>query len=99
MDANDTTGRCHDPEGGGLEIVDISGIEREGLEPREVHLTRHVGTSHTVTVDATRPWLVYNNSSTFDGNAWIDVLDIRTCLGPASRSTASGNGAGRRCIG
>ena len=84
VDAVDTTGRCHDPEGGGLEIVDISGIERYGWEPRELHLTRHVGTSHTVTVDATRPWLVYSNSATFDGNAWIDVLDIRTCLGPES---------------
>jgi hypothetical protein len=84
IDANDTTGRCHDPSGGGLEIVDISGIEREGFEPRELHLTRHVGTSHTVTVDATRPWIVYNSSSTFDGYAWVDVLDIRTCMGPDS---------------
>lgn len=84
MDANDATGRCHDPEGGGLEIVDIGGLGRYGFEPRELHLTRHVGTSHTVTVDATRPWVVYSSNATFDGNAWIEVLDIRTCLGPAS---------------
>ncbi|MEX2458821.1 MAG: hypothetical protein WD770_07520 [Actinomycetota bacterium] len=82
IDATDATGRCHDPDGGGLEIVDISGIEREGFEARELHLTRHAGTSHTVTVDATRPWIVYNSSSQFAGMPWVDVLDIRTCLGP-----------------
>ena len=47
-----------------------------------MHLTRHAGTSHTVTVDATRPWIVYNNSSQFAAMPWVDVLDIRSCLGP-----------------
>jgi hypothetical protein len=82
IDATDATSRCHDPDGGGLEIVDISGVERRGFEAREIHLTRHAGTSHTVTVDATRPWIVYNNSSQFAAMPWVDVLDIRSCLGP-----------------
>jgi len=80
VDATDATGRCHDPDGGGLELVDISGVGREdGAPVREVHLTRHDGTSHNVTVDATRPWLLYN-SNTDGGRPWIDVLDIRSCL-------------------
>lgn len=84
IDATDASGRCHDPGGGGLEFIDISGLHKEGFEPREVHLTRHVDTSHNVTVDATRPWVVYNSSSTFNNTerAFIDILDIRSCLLP-----------------
>ena len=82
IDTTDTVGRCHDDPGGGLEIVDISKLhKRKKFEPREIHLTRHVGTSHTVTVDATRPWIIYNNSSQSSGlTPWIDVLDVRSCM-------------------
>jgi hypothetical protein len=80
IDTTDTTGRCHDPGGGGLELIDISKLHKKKSKPREIHLTRHVGTSHTVTVDATRPWIVYNNASTSAGQPWVDVLDIRSCL-------------------
>lgn len=81
IDTTDATGRCHDSGalGGGLELIDVSAVER-GDPPREIHLIRHAGFSHTVTVDATRPWLVYNSTSDFSGRPWIDVLDIRTCL-------------------
>ncbi len=84
IDTTDATGRCHDTNGAGLELIDVSGINDESFEPREIHLTRHQGGSHTVTVDATRPWIVYNSSSTFSntGQAQIDVLDIRSCLIP-----------------
>jgi hypothetical protein len=97
IDTVDALGRCHDAPGGGLEFIDVSGVGKEGFEPREVHLTRHNGYSHTVTVDATRPWIVYNSTSDFGtdpdaefpvgrGKAWIDVLDIRTCLGLADKT-------------
>jgi hypothetical protein len=85
IDTTDATGRCHDGPRGGLELIDISGIERAAFEPREIHLTRHAGTSHTVTVDATRPWIVYNSNSDFAGRPWIDVLDVRTCRLPWDR--------------
>ena len=80
IDNTDTTGRCHDPGGGGLELVDISKIHKKKFKAREIHLTRHAGTSHTVTVDATRPWILYNNSSQSSGMPWIDVLNIKSCL-------------------
>ena len=97
IDTVDALGRCHDAGGGGLEFIDVSGVGDEEFEPREVHLTRHNGYSHTVTVDATRPWIVYNSTSDFGtdpdaensmgiGKAWIDVLDIRTCLGNTGMS-------------
>jgi hypothetical protein len=75
-------GRCHDPSGGGLELIDVTKIHKNKVEPREVHLTRHQGTSHNATVDATRPWVIYNSSSTFSSTpgAQIDVVDIRSCL-------------------
>jgi hypothetical protein len=80
IDATDATGRCHDTPGGGLELIDIT----DRSQPREIHLTRHNGTSHTVTVDATRPYIVYNSNSNFGSSTssqnWIDVLDVRTCL-------------------
>ena len=81
LDATDTVGRCHDDGGGGLEIVDISKMHKPKSKPREIHLTRHVGTSHTVTADATRPWIVYNNASQSSGaTPWIDVLNLKSCL-------------------
>ncbi|HEX2069559.1 MAG TPA: hypothetical protein VHH54_05080, partial [Actinomycetota bacterium] len=81
IDTTDTSTRCHDRPGGGLELIDISGLGVvKGFEAREIHLTRHVGTSHTVTTDATRPWILYNNSSSFTGHPWMDVLDVRTCM-------------------
>lgn len=75
-------GRCHDPGGGGLELVDVTNLNKGKFSPREIHLTRHQGTSHNATVDATRPWIIYNSSSTFSATAQaqIDVLDIRSCL-------------------
>lgn len=75
-------GRCHDPGGGGLELIDVSKLYKPKFEPREIHLTRHSGTSHNATVDATRPWIIYNSASTFSNTAQaqIDVLDIRSCL-------------------
>ena len=82
IDTTDATGRCHDGTGGGLELIDISKITRRWFKPREIHLTRHAGTSHTVTVDATRPWIVYNSSSDFADRPWIDVLNVRSCLLP-----------------
>jgi hypothetical protein len=86
IDSTDATGRCHDPNGGGLEFIDVSSIHKAGFAPREVHITRHAGFSHTVTGDATRPWIVYNSSSDFAGRPWIDVLDIRTCLNIGGKS-------------
>ena len=82
IDATDSLARCHDPEGGGLELIDVTGIAGvpDGDSLREVHLTRHDGYSHTNTVDVNRPWIVYNSSSG-NGRPWIDVVDIRTCLG------------------
>lgn len=86
IDTTDANGRCHDSGGGGLEIVDISKLHKEAFEPREIALTRHAGTSHNVTVDDKRPWVVYNSASAFTGMPWIDVLDIRSCLLPNKMS-------------
>ncbi|MGH2739687.1 MAG: hypothetical protein ACRDH6_04290 [Actinomycetota bacterium] len=83
LDATDATGRCHDPVGGGIELVDISELTDPAFEPREIHLVRHAGTSHTVTVDDARPWIYYNNTSNGSGTPWIDVVDTRSCLGLA----------------
>jgi len=80
-DTTDARGRCHDTGGGGIEIIDVSGIANASFQPREVHLVRHAGFSHTHTVDTARPWIVYNSSSDFAGRPWIDVLDIRSCFG------------------
>ena len=80
-DTTDATGRCHDPAGGGIEIVDVTDIRNPDFNPREVHLVRLAGFSHTHTVDTGRPWIVYNSSSDFSGANWIDVLDIRSCFG------------------
>ncbi len=87
IDTTDDVGRCHDLGGGGLELIDVSGVGVPGGPAvREIHLTRHDGMSHTVTVDDTRPWIVYNSNGDFAGRAWIDVLDLRTCLGHAGTS-------------
>lgn len=82
LDATDATGRCHDPGGGGLEIVDINKLhKRKKFQPREILLTRNFGNSHTVTRDATRPWIIYTSSSQSSGaTPWIDVLNIKSCL-------------------
>jgi hypothetical protein len=87
-DTTDATGRCHDPNGGGIEIVDVTGITNPNFEPREVHLVRFAGFSHTHTVDSDRPWIVYNSSSDFAGGNWVDVLDIRSCFGSNNWSLA-----------
>jgi hypothetical protein len=80
-DTTDATGRCHDPNGGGIEIIDVTGIANPAFEPREVHLIRFAGFSHTHTIDVNRPWIVYNSSSDFAGRPWIDVVDMRSCFG------------------
>jgi hypothetical protein len=80
-DTTDATGRCHDPNGGGIEIVDVTKIDRPPFAPREVHLVRFAGFSHTHTVDGQRPWIIYNSSSDFAGRNWIDVLNVRSCFG------------------
>lgn len=87
-DTTDATGRCHDTAGGGIEIVDVSKMQSATFEPREVHLVRFPGLSHTNTVDAKRPWIVYSSSSDFDGRNWIDVMDMRSCYGKATLSLA-----------
>lgn len=81
VDATNATGRCHDTGGGGIELIDITELSDPAFEPREIHLVRHAGTSHTVTVDDTRPWIYYNNTSNGSGTPWIDVVDTRSCLG------------------
>ncbi|HEV3475260.1 MAG TPA: hypothetical protein VG602_07840 [Actinomycetota bacterium] len=86
VDTTDAAGRCHDPNGGGLEFIDVTGIQDPAFKPREIHLIRHAGFSHTVTTDDRRPWILYNNSSDFSGRPWIDVIDARSCLGLAGRS-------------
>jgi hypothetical protein len=94
LDATDSTGRCHDTGGGGLEIIDIADI----TQPDEIHLTRHAGTTHTTTTDALRPWIVYSSNSTFGHQAtqnWIDVLDTRTCLGLGGMTQAQKRAACR----
>ncbi|MGH2723057.1 MAG: hypothetical protein ACRDI0_02120, partial [Actinomycetota bacterium] len=100
VDTTDATGRCHDTgtNGGGLEIVDISGIEDPSFEPREIHLTRQAGFSHTHTVDAKRPWIVYNSNSDFSGRPWIDVVNIKSCLGLGAMSLAQKRDACRPVV-
>jgi hypothetical protein len=103
IDTTDSTGRCHDSPNGGLELVDITNV----ATPKEIHLTRHCGTSHTVTVDATRPYIAYNNSANFASQTanctgtdvtkggWIDVLDLRPCLNLGNISLAAKRSACR----
>jgi hypothetical protein len=85
VDSTDALGRCHDTGGGGLEIVDVSGLGQEGFEVREIHLIRHRGLSHTVTADPVRPGIFYNNGSDFNTpNIWIDIVDARSCMKPGT---------------
>lgn len=83
-DTTDATGRCHDPAGGGIEIINATGVAGTSPAPREVHLVRFAGFSHTHTVDGKRPWIVYNSSSDFSGGNWIDVMNMRSCFGSTS---------------
>ena len=71
----DSTGRCHDPAGGGMELVDLSDV----TNPKVVHLVRNVGYAHSITLDPKRPWLAYMSSS--DSNDVIDVVDFKSCIG------------------
>ncbi len=80
-DTTDATGRCHDPAGGGIEIIDVTRIHKPKWDPREIHLVRFPGFSHTNTVDLRRPWIVYSSSSDFEGRPWIDVMNMRSCFG------------------
>jgi hypothetical protein len=85
FDATDATGRCHDPDGGGIEIIDVSVLE----EMREIHLTRHTATTHTLTVDPDRQHLVFSNNSAFSNANWLEFLDVRSCLTTDAGGTLS----------
>ena len=87
-DTTDASGRCHDPSGGGIEVIDVTGIANPSFEPREVHLIRFAGFSHTHTVDTQRPWIVYNSTADFADRPWIDVVDLRSCFGTTSWTLA-----------
>ena len=97
-DTTDAGGRCHDPGGGGIEIVDVTGIANPSFAPREVHLVRFSGFSHTHTVDGQRPWIVYNSSSDFSGAPWVDVMDMRSCFGSPSWSLTKRRAACRPLV-
>ena len=86
-DTTDALGRCHDPDGGGIEIVDATKIGKKGWKPREVHLVRFPGYTHTNTVDGRRPWIVYSSGSDFADRNWIEVADLRSCFGTWSWGT------------
>lgn len=88
IDTTDAAGRCHDTAGGGIEIIDVTGLGEDGFEVREIGLMRFNGTTHTVTADVDTPGILYNNGSEFGpagsngpALAWTDVIDIRSCLG------------------
>lgn len=87
VDATDAVGRCHDTAGGGIELIDVSGLDDPEFEPREVHLLRFDKTTHTVTADPQRPWIVYANNSAFAHNNWVDVVNLRSCLSAAADGT------------
>ncbi|MDQ3664868.1 MAG: hypothetical protein M3353_09470 [Actinomycetota bacterium] len=80
-DTTDATGRCHDTGGGGIEIVNVSTMANPNFKPREAHLVRFAGTSHTHTADPQRPGIIYNSSSEFANRNWVDVMDMRSCFG------------------
>ncbi len=94
IDTADAVGRCHDTPGGGLEILDVTGLGEPGFEVREIGLMRFNGLSHTVTQDATTPGILYNNGADFGSGTgatavamtWTDVVDIRSCLGLAGKT-------------
>ncbi len=87
-DTTDASGRCHDPDGGGIEIVNVSKIANKRFKPREAHLIRFDGTSHTNTVDKQHPGIVYNNAADFSEHNWVDVVDMRSCFGSVHWSDA-----------
>ena len=74
--ATDAPGRCHDPAGGGMEIVDISNPSQPSL----LGLVRLKGESHNTTIDRDRPWIVYDSNSDTGTNNFIDVVDMKSCL-------------------
>lgn len=94
VDTTDAVGRCHDTPGGGLELIDVSGLGTPGFAPREIGLVRLNGLSHTVTADPQRPGILYNNGADFGTGSgkdavalnWTDVVDVRSCLGLAGRT-------------
>jgi hypothetical protein len=92
VDTADAVGRCHDTAGGGLEILDVSGLGEPGFEVRELALIRFNGLSHTVTADRDRPGILYNNGADFgtaaQGQPWTDVVDARSCLGLTGKTLA-----------
>jgi hypothetical protein len=79
-DTTDAIGRCHDPAGGGIEIIDVTGLRKPDFQPREIGLLRFAGFSHNNTVDQQRPWIIYNSSSDFTGRPWIEVIDAGSCM-------------------
>lgn len=86
VDTTDAVGRCHDTPGGGLELIDVSDLGQEGFEPREIGLIRLNGLSHTVTADVSRPGILYNNQADFAATTWIDVVDVRSCMGLSGKT-------------
>jgi hypothetical protein len=87
VDTTDSTGRCHDAPGGGLELIDISGIGDQSFEPREIHSLRFDGLSHTTTRFDRHPWLIFSNNSDFGSNNVLDFADVRSCLSEAAGGT------------
>lgn len=71
----DAAGRCHDPEGGGVELIDLANL----TAPRALHLVRNVGDAHSITIDPVRDGLAW--VSTSDRNDFMDIIDFRSCLG------------------
>jgi hypothetical protein len=93
VDTTDAGARCHDVPGGGMELIDVTGLGEEGFEAREIALIRFNGTTHTVTADVDTPGILYNNGSEFGpagtngpALAWTDVVDARSCLGLAGKT-------------
>lgn len=76
--ATDADGRCHDPAGAGVELVDISTLSA----PTLFHLVRSFGEAHNSTIDKRRG-LIFLSSSDTQLNA-IDIIDIRSCVPPAT---------------
>ncbi len=87
-DTTDAVGRCHDPDGGGIEIVDVTDIDDPDFAPREAHLIRFPGYTHTHTADPRNPGIIYNSSSDFQDRNWIDVVDMRSCFGSSDWTQA-----------
>ena len=97
-DTTDQVGRCHDPDGGGIEIVDVSSVTKKEPRPREVHMVRFAGYSHTNTIDHRYDWIVYNSSSDFADRNWIDVMNMKSCFGKADWSVKERRSACRPVV-